>query len=168
MQTYKKIRIVGSVGSGKTTLARFLSEQLSIPFYELDNVVWNRTENGDVRHTEEERDAILQSITDSENWIVEGVHNDDWVTTSFEKADIVIILNIHQLIRDIRITRRFIRQKLGIEKSNYKPTMKIFFKMFKWNRHFEEEYPAIMKKLQPYKEKLIVIEKNKQLQEFFK
>jgi shikimate kinase len=34
----KKIHIIGSVGSGKTTLARTLSSHLNIPFYELDNV----------------------------------------------------------------------------------------------------------------------------------
>jgi adenylate kinase family enzyme len=35
----KRIHIIGSVGSGKTTLARTLSSRLNIPFYELDNVV---------------------------------------------------------------------------------------------------------------------------------
>jgi shikimate kinase len=37
-----KIHIIGSVRSGKTTLARTLSSKLKIPFYELDNVVWKR------------------------------------------------------------------------------------------------------------------------------
>lgn len=35
-----KIHIIGSVGSGKTTLARALSYQLNIPYYELDNVLF--------------------------------------------------------------------------------------------------------------------------------
>ncbi|WP_440338356.1 shikimate kinase [Lysinibacillus sphaericus] len=34
-----KIHIIGSVGSGKTTLAKELSAKLNIPYYELDNVV---------------------------------------------------------------------------------------------------------------------------------
>jgi hypothetical protein len=29
-------------------------------------------------------------------------------------------------------------QKLGLEKADYSPTLKIFFKMFKWIRHFED------------------------------
>lgn len=37
-----KIHIIGSVGSGKTTLARNLSTTINVPFYELDNVVWKR------------------------------------------------------------------------------------------------------------------------------
>lgn len=47
----KKIHIIGSVGSGKTTLARTLSSHLNIPFYELDNVVWKRFQSGDVRRS---------------------------------------------------------------------------------------------------------------------
>lgn len=50
-----KIHIIGSVGSGKTTLARELSSKLNIPFYELDNVMWKRYESGDIRRTEEGR-----------------------------------------------------------------------------------------------------------------
>lgn len=38
----KKVHIIGSVGSGKTTLARNLSNKLLFPHYELDNVVWKR------------------------------------------------------------------------------------------------------------------------------
>jgi adenylate kinase family enzyme len=30
------IRIIGSVGSGKTTLARRISRELNVPYYELD------------------------------------------------------------------------------------------------------------------------------------
>jgi len=55
-KTPDKIRIIGSVGSGKSTLARALSDQLGIPYYELDNMVWRRTDHGDVKNSFEERD----------------------------------------------------------------------------------------------------------------
>lgn len=38
---YRRIYIIGSVASGKTTLARTLSKKLNIKAYELDNVVYN-------------------------------------------------------------------------------------------------------------------------------
>lgn len=44
-----KIDIIGSVYSGKTTLASTLSEKYSILYYEKDNIVWERTEHGDVK-----------------------------------------------------------------------------------------------------------------------
>ena len=51
-----KLDIIGSVASGKTTLARKLSAQYQIPFYEKDNIVWERTPHGDKRRNPEERD----------------------------------------------------------------------------------------------------------------
>lgn len=33
---YKRIHIIGSVGSGKTTLAKEISSKLGIPYYELN------------------------------------------------------------------------------------------------------------------------------------
>ncbi|MFQ3543844.1 DNA topology modulation protein FlaR [Halobacillus rhizosphaerae] len=133
----KKIHIIGSVGSGKTTLARELSSKLDIPYYELDNVVWIRKKSGDIRRTEQEREEYLNSIILSESWIIEGVHNEDWVSNSLHNADMIIFLDTRYSIRTYRIIKRFIKQKLRLEKSNYKPTFKMFLKMFKWNRYFE-------------------------------
>jgi len=73
-QTYKRIHIIGEVGSGKTYLARELSGMLSIPYHQLDNVVWKRTAEQDIRNSPEVRDEILHRILDSESWIIEGVH----------------------------------------------------------------------------------------------
>lgn len=44
-----KIDIIGSVASGKTTLAKRISKKCGVPYYEKDNIVWNRTVNGDVK-----------------------------------------------------------------------------------------------------------------------
>lgn len=45
-----KIDIIGSVASGKTTLAGKISQKYNVPYYEKDNIVWDRTrmetENG--------------------------------------------------------------------------------------------------------------------------
>ncbi|KAA0546699.1 DNA topology modulation protein FlaR [Bacillus sp. BGMRC 2118] len=154
---YKRIRVIGSVASGKTTLSKQLSTKLHIPYYELDNVVWKRTAYGDVRHTDEERDAMMQSITQSEQWIIEGVHSGEWVKCSFEKADVIILLNPHFFVRDGRIIKRFIRQMFGIEGSHYKPTIEMFFKMFKWNRQFEKEYEQLVEQLSQFDDKLVMI-----------
>ena len=44
-----KIDIIGSVASGKTTLAKRISNKYGIPHYQKDNIVWKRTLNGDVK-----------------------------------------------------------------------------------------------------------------------
>lgn len=67
-----KLDIIGSVASGKSTLAREISEKYQIPYYEKDNIVWKRTPDGDKKRSPEERDRIFKEIIESENWIVEG------------------------------------------------------------------------------------------------
>lgn len=86
----KKIHIIGSVGSGKTTLAKELSAKLAIPYNELDNVVWNRCKTGDIRRTVEEREGLLNAIIRSDAWIIEGVHTQAWVVNSIKHAEIII------------------------------------------------------------------------------
>lgn len=152
-----KIHIIGSVGSGKTTLARKLADQTGIPYYELDNVVWIRHMSGDIRRTEEEREEYLTSILRSDAWIIEGVHHQEWVTDCFHQAELIIFLDTAYTIRIYRIIKRFILQRLRLEKSNYRPTFQIFIKMFKWNRIFEEvEKPSFYKKSRIFSDKILV------------
>jgi len=165
---YKRIHIIGSVGSGKTTLAREISSWLNIPYYELDNVVWIRHKSGDIRRTEQEREEYLNSILQSESWIIEGIHNEDWVSNCFQSADLIIFLDTKYSIRTYRIIKRFLKQKLRLEKSNYKPTLEIFFKMFKWNRYFEEIGKInFFNKYVIHKDKIIVIDNAKCIKKYF-
>lgn len=164
-----KVHIIGSVGSGKTTLAKELSIKLELPYYELDNIVWLRKENGDIRRTEEEREKLLHEIVQTDKWIIEGVHNEDWVNSSFRQAEIIIFLDTNYFIRIFRIIKRFIKQKLGFETAHYQPTLKIFFKMFQWNKQFEEvSKPLFLEKYQEYQEKFYMVKDIKVVhQKFF-
>ncbi|PPA70356.1 AAA family ATPase [Jeotgalibacillus proteolyticus] len=155
----QKIHIIGSVGSGKTTLAKKLSSRLSIPFYELDNVVWERDSvNGDRRRAEKEREEYLTDLTNKESWIIEGVHNEEWVGESLRKAELIIYLDTRYSVRTFRIIKRFLLQRLKIEKANYKPTVEIFLKMFKWNRYFEEVgKPNFFTAFGQYAEKILIV-----------
>ncbi|MFB7142024.1 shikimate kinase [Gottfriedia sp. NPDC056225] len=166
----KKIHIIGSVGSGKTTLARKMATRLNIPYYELDNVVWKR-QNGhkDIMRSEKEREMYLEQLINTDTWIVEGVHNEEWVANSFENAELIIFLDTKYSVRTYRIIRRFLLQKLRLEKSNYKPTLKIFFKMFKWNRYFEEVgKPKFFKKLyRNYNKKILIVNNKNEIENYF-
>lgn len=159
----KRIHIIGSVGSGKTTLAKKLSINLSIPYYEMDNIVWKRTSHGDVRNSMEDRDAIFQEIISKDRWIVEGVHY-EWVRESFENADMILLLDVAKKKRRYRIMKRFLLQKFRIEKANYKPTFKMLNKMFMWNHNFEHIYkPDILQILKQYNQKVYLLKDNKDI-----
>lgn len=163
----KRIRIIGSVGSGKTTLARKLSKEWHIPYYELDNVVWERNPSGDRRRTDEERSDYLDAILKSDGWIIEGVHNEEWTAGSFREADAIVFLEPAYSVRTYRIIKRFILQKLGREKAHYQVTYEIFFKMFKWNKYFEQNgKPNFYKNYALYTDKIILLKNKGQLKQF--
>lgn len=156
----KRIHIIGSVGSGKTTLAKILSAKLNIPYYELDNVVWERFDTGDIKRSEEERDEYLRYIINTENWIVEGVHH-KWISPSLQNADDILFLDTKLSIRRFRIIKRFFMQKSGLETANYKPAFKILKDLYTYNTVFEyKSKPEIFDMIKPYDSKLIVLKSN--------
>lgn len=162
-----RIHIIGSTGSGKTTLAKALSNHFNIPHHELDNVVWKRFDTGDIKRTEHERDDYLSSIITNEKWIIEGVHH-KWVSPSFERADLILFLDTNISIRRVRIIKRFLMQKCGIEKVNYKPTFKILKDLFNYNTVFEHQSKLeIFEMLAPYNNKLIIVKNNDEVINYF-
>lgn len=154
------VRIIGSVGSGKTTLAKRMSAELGIPYYELDNVVWERAGDCDRRRTDRARDEYLARIVNSTPWIIEGAHH-KWGLDSFQRADMIIFLDVGLNTRLWRIVKRFLRQKLGIERANYRPTFHMLKMMFVWTFRFERgDKFEILDILRPYQDKLVVLPDN--------
>lgn len=163
-----KIHIIGSVGSGKTTLAKKLSKDFQIPHYELDNVVWKRFQTGDIRRSEKERDAFLRDIVISDAWINEGIHY-QWVTESFVNADLIIFLDTRFSKRTYRIIKRYFLQQIGLEKSNYKSTFSMFLRMFRWNTYFEKvSKREIIELLKEFDEKVIIIRDKNELETYLR
>ena len=56
-----------------------------------------------------------------------------------DMADKIIVVEPSYNVRKKRIIKRFIKQKLKIERCNYKPTFKMLINMFKWNKKYEQE-----------------------------
>lgn len=161
-----KVYIIGSVGSGKSTLARELSRELGVPHFETDNFVWQRRQGGDIRNPEPVRDAqFFEAVTQSD-WIIEGVHI-GWTEGAIHSADIVVFLDIPYSLRSYRFVTRYLKQKVGMEQSNYKPSLSMLLKMYKWNRYFEDQMkPEFLEKLGAVSEKTKLLKNQKQIAEF--
>lgn len=132
-----KIFIIGIVGSGKTTFAKKISEIKKIEHYEVDAIAYKRTETGRVKQSLEAQIASFEDINQSDSWIIEGTYRPS-CKCLFEKADCVLFLDPPLALRKYRIFTRYVKQKIGIEKSHYAPSFQMLKAMYKWTRDFEK------------------------------
>lgn len=161
-----KIHIIGCSGSGKTYLAKALSEKYNIPHFDLDDIQWDNTADGyGVKMPVEKRTELLNNILENENWIIEGVYY-AWVGKCFENADEIYVLDIPKRVYTYRIIKRAIERKLGLEKGK-KETLKSVCNLLKWTDTFQNKNMVEIRKiLSGYPEKTIWLKTSKDVQEF--
>lgn len=160
-----KIDIIGSVASGKTTLARLISRKLNVPYYEKDNIVWKRTSDGDVKRSPKERDEYFNEIVSGSEWIVEGSPRES-LKESFDCCDYIIVLDENTATRMIRVFRRWINQRNGKESYNSKPTLKFLWWNIKWVFEFNIKRKELFQELHTYGEKVKIFKHSKDAYEF--
>ena len=150
-----KIHIIGCSGSGKTYLAKALSEKYNIPLFDLDDIYWDNCATAyNSKMPTEKRTELLDGFLQNDDWIIEGVYY-AWVGQCFEDADIIYVLDIPKRIYIYRIIKRAIRRKLGFEKGK-RETWKSVYHLIKWTDTFQSENMVQIRKiLAQYKEKTI-------------
>ena len=149
-----KILIIGTVGTGKTTLAKKLSKQYNIKYYEIDSIVHD--DNNKIKRTSKQQDEIIEKINNNVNWIIEGVLRKN-LYYLLELADKIIYLDISKKVRNRRILIRYIKQKLGLEQANYVPSLNMLKNMYKWSEKYDKNKHEIMQTLDKYKDKIEII-----------
>ena len=65
----KRVIVIGSPGSGKSTFSRNLRDKTGLPLYHLDNI-WHRPDRTTI--TREEFDERLSDILAKDSWIIDG------------------------------------------------------------------------------------------------
>lgn len=141
-----KIHIIGCSGSGKTYLAKALSEKYNIPHFDLDDIQWdNNVDDYGVKMPVEKRTELLNNILENENWIIEGVYY-AWVGKCFEDADKIYVLDIPKRIYTYRIIKRTIKRKLGLEKGK-RETFKSVCNLLKWTGTFQNQSMVEIRKI---------------------
>lgn len=163
-----KIYIVGAVSSGKSTLAKKLSEALSIPYHSLDEVVHITDKShpwGNNKRDVGERDKLFKSVIQQPKWIIEDVGRPCF-EDGLKEADRIVLIEVPSKIRNYRIIKRWVKQRLGIEKCMYNPGLKMLKGMFKWSKDYDTGKDNLKERILDYKEKVITLRNNKDIYAF--
>ena len=163
-----KIHIIGGSGTGKTYLANTLSKKYNILNYDLDDLFWdNSSAQYGIKTAIDKRNQMLHNILEKKDWILEGVYY-SWLDESFEKSDLILVLDIPKHVYKGRIIRRFINRKLGIEHGK-KETIKSLIDLLKWTDKFQNtNLSEIYSILTKYKDKTVILNSVKEINNYTK
>jgi adenylate kinase family enzyme len=102
-----KIAVVGTSGSGKTTVARELARRLGVLHVELDALFhgpdWTETPVDEFRRR-------VAAATGGSGWVVDGNYESKLGDLVLERADTVVWLDVPLHVALSRVTRRTIRR----------------------------------------------------------
>lgn len=97
-----KIAIIGSGGSGKTTLALILGKEFNLPVYHLDKLYWKP---GWSKTPRDQWTNIQKELCKKDSWIIDGNYKST-LDIRLEACDTVIFLDVHRLICIYRVIKR--------------------------------------------------------------
>ncbi len=101
----KRIAIIGSSGSGKSTFARQLGAILHIPVIHLDAIFWQPDW---VKTPRDEWRRIQEELIKPESWIIDG-HYENTLDIRMAAADTIIFLDYSRMLCLYRVLRRRIQ-----------------------------------------------------------
>ena len=112
----KRIAVIGTSGSGKTTFANSLARLLNVPHIELDQLHWNPN------WQETPRDQFIEKVraaTNAPAWVVDGNYTTKVSPIVWQQADTIVWLDYpFRVILFRLVIRTFKRLVLGNECCN--------------------------------------------------
>ena len=109
----RRVSVIGSSGSGKTTTARALAERMGVPWLELDSVFH---QPGWQPRPDPEFQADVESFVDGDGWVVDGNYTSHGVAQIvWPRADTIVWLDPRRAVVMGRVIRRTVRRVITRE-----------------------------------------------------
>ena len=163
-----KLYIVGSVGSGKSTLARRASRITGIPCTHLDEVVYEEDPTdswGNHKRPDDVIETTFRVVLSQEHYIMEDAGRERFID-GMAQADRIIVLDYPLRVRKWRILKRWIKQKLGIEKCIYRPHIKMLKAMLRWVNNYGTDRDGTKGRIAQFAEKAVYLHNKKDTEQW--
>lgn len=162
MKKLNRIYIIGSMGSGKTTFAKKLSQIKNIQHYDLDDIYYVKKFSR--KRNKKERVKKLNSIIRNKKWIIEGVYR-SWTDKVFEKSDLIILLDIEYKHLRRRLIKRQIKRKPFAIKSLIR-LIRIAKKFKVDEKEKPSRYKSYLECIEKYKVPLVILRNDEEIKLF--
>jgi len=90
-QATMKVLVFGNSGSGKSTFARQLSREQSLPHLDLDTIVWEPGEVAVQRPPEAIAASLAEFLAENQRWVIEGCYGELVEATSAHCTELVFL-----------------------------------------------------------------------------
>ena len=150
-----KVIVIGPGGAGKSYFSTQLAKYTNLPLYHLDNVFWHE----DRTHIERsEFDEELSDILKKDRWIIDGDYSRTY-EIRMEYCDTIYFLDF-----SLEDSLKGVESRIGKKRDDipfidyeFDPEFKEWIK-----RWFIEKRPKLIELLGKYKDKTIIVLKNKE------
>ncbi len=124
----KRINVVGTSGSGKSTFARELAHLLQFDYVEMDELYWK---DNWVESNDEELTLAIEKALNKEKWVLDGNYN-RMQSIKWKKIDTLIWLDYPFYIVFFRVVKRALIRSVTRKKlwntNNFETFSKLFSK----------------------------------------
>lgn len=161
-----RIYIIGGPGSGKTTLAKRVAQQLTLPCYEMDQIGW---ENGfGAFRAEEVRLHEVQEIAQQDDWVAEGWFS-PWTDALAQRAEQIVWLDLPWRVARWRIISRHMRASLA--GTNKHRGLRKLYQFLVYAKHYytheEGTRAQLAKELQPFMPRVVQCRRPAEVEAWF-
>ena len=101
-----RILVYGVTGSGKTTLARRISERTGLPWHPVDDLTW---EPGWVEVPDAEQRRRIEAICAEDRWVLDSAYG-RWMDVPLACAELIVALDYPRWVSLAWLLRRSVRR----------------------------------------------------------